>query len=205
GHTVREAETGAEAWSAWLEERQPLVISDWMMPGMDGLEFCRKMRAEQGSGLTYVILLTARAGKENYLEAMEAGVDDFIVKPFDKEQFAAHIRVARRILGLHENLATANADLERRVSERTAELEKALQAKSDFLSQASHELRTPMNHVLGFAQLLELDELTPEQEESVAQILNSGRDLLTLIDRILEVSQSNPDELDFLETQELNR
>ncbi len=201
GHDVREAETGADALAIWLKERQPLVISDWMMPGMDGLEFCRKIRAEQNSGLTYVILLTARTGKENYLEAAEAGVDDFIIKPFEKELFAAHIRVATRILGLDENLRAANADLEQRVDERTAELQKALKAKSEFLSQASHELRTPMNHVLGFAQLLELDALTSDQEESVAQILTSGRHLLTLIDRILAVSKSTPEELGFLETQ----
>jgi signal transduction histidine kinase len=176
-----------------------------MMPGMDGLEFCRKIRAEQDSRLTYVILLTARAGKENYLEAMEAGVDDFIVKPFEKEQFAAHIRVATRILGLHEGVRAANDALEQRVAERTAELEAALKAKSNFLSQASHELRTPMNHVLGFAQLLELDPLTPEQEESVEQILVSGRHLLTLIDRILAVSESKSSDLGFLETQVLHR
>lgn len=201
GHDVREAETGAEAWDLWLSERQPLVISDWMMPGMDGLEFCRRIRAAQSSQLTYVILLTARAGKENYLEASAAGVDDFIVKPFEKEMFAAHIRVATRILGLDENLRSANSDLERRVSERTAELEAALKAKSDFLSQASHELRTPMNHVLGFAQLLELDPLNEEQQASVQHILSSGRHLLTLIDRILAVSGSKPEDLSFLETQ----
>ena len=85
--------------------------------------------------------------------------------------------------------------------ERTAELESALQAKSEFLSRASHELRTPMNHVLGFAQLLELDSLTAEQSDSVRHILTSGRHLLTLIDRILAVSQSSPEELSFLETQ----
>jgi DNA-binding response OmpR family regulator len=200
GHTVREAETGAAAWEAWMEDRQPLVISDWMMPGMDGLEFCRKIRGEQSADLTYVILLTARSGKENYLEAMEAGVDDFIVKPFEKEQFAAHVRVATRILSLHEGVRAANDVLEQRVSERTAELEKALRAKSDFLSRASHELRTPMNHILGFAQLLELDSTEPEQRESVEQILTSGQHLLGLIDQILEVSQTDSSDVAFLET-----
>ena len=202
GHTVREAETGAAAWEAWVEERQPLVISDWMMPGMDGLAFCRKIRGEQSADLTYVILLTARSGKENYLEAMTAGVDDFIVKPFDKEQFAAHIRVAGRILGLHEGVRAANDVLEQRVQERTAELEKALRMKSEFLSRASHELRTPMNHVLGFAQLLELDPLSGDQAESVDQILTSGRHLLTLIDQILEVSNANSEALAFLATND---
>lgn len=202
GHVVREAETGGDALEVWLQERPPLVISDWMMPGMDGLEFCRKIRAEQGPQLTYVILLTAREGKENYLEAMEAGVDDFIVKPFEKEQFAAHIRVATRILGLHEGVRTAHDVLERRVIERTAELENALQAKGELLSRASHELRTPMHHILGFAQLLELDAVGEEQRENVKQILTSGQHLLRLIDQILEISQTGSEEPAFLQPSE---
>ncbi len=103
-----------------------------------------------------------------------------------------------RILDLHQSLRLANTDLERRVEERTAELEKALQAKSEFLSRASHELRTPMNHILGFAQLLSLKkELTEKQEASVRQILESGRRLLTLIDHILGISKSDANELSF--------
>lgn len=99
-----------------------------------------------------------------------------------------------------EALCEANNSLERRVYERTAELETALHAKDEFLSCASHELRTPMNHVLGFAQLLELDELTGDQRDSVGHILTSGRSLLQLIDRILGVSKSDPGDLSFLET-----
>src|SRR5438132_13953691 len=103
-----------------------------------------------------------------------------------------------RILDLHQRLLLANTDLERRVEERTAELENALQAKSEFLSRASHELRTPMNHILGFAQLLPLKKgLTEKQEASVRQILESGRRLLTLIDHILGISKTDPDELTF--------
>jgi CheY-like chemotaxis protein len=200
GHTVKEAETGGEALNIWQRERQPLVISDWMMPDLDGLEFCRRIRAADSSQLTYVILLTARSGKANHLEAMDAGVDDFIVKPFEKEQFAAHLRVATRILGLHESVRAANGILEQRVTERTAELESALRAKSEFLSRASHELRTPLNHILGFAQLLEFDAVEPEQRESVEQILTSGQHLLGLIDQILQVSESDSSDLAFLET-----
>jgi len=82
---------------------------------------------------------------------MDSGVDDSLHKRFDRDRFIARVRVAMRILDLHQSLRLANTDLERRVEERIAELEKALQAKSDFLSRASHELRTPMNHILGFA------------------------------------------------------
>jgi signal transduction histidine kinase len=85
---------------------------------------------------------------------------------------------------------------ERRVEERTAKLQKALQAKSELLSRASHELRTPMNHILGFAQLLaSRNGLTEKQEASVRQILESGCRLLTVIDHILGFSKSDPSEL----------
>ena len=199
GHTVREATNGREAWYAWLTGEYPLVISDWLMPDLDGLEFCRRIRAEPRADYSYIILLTACSGKTNYLEAMTAGADDFITKPFEKDALAARVRVAERILGLHATLRAANTELERRVGERTADLAAALRAKGEFLSRASHELRTPMNHILGFAQLLEMDPLDPEQQDSVAQILTSGRHLLTLIDRILAVSASRPEDLSFPE------
>jgi CheY-like chemotaxis protein len=200
GHEVHEATNGREAWEAWHSGEFPFIISDWMMPDLDGLEFCRRIRAAPRADYTYIVLLTSCSGKANYLEAMNAGADDFITKPFEKDAFAARVRVAERILGLHEKLRAANSDLERRVRERTAELETALRAKGEFLSRASHELRTPMNHILGFAQLLELDPLDPEQEESVGQILHSGAHLMRLIDRILQVSQSESNDLSFLET-----
>jgi CheY-like chemotaxis protein len=197
GHSVHEAENGRDALAFWEQEHQHLVISDWMMPDIDGLEFCREIRAKRGSDLTYIILLTARAGKANYLQAMEAGADDFITKPFEKDQLASRVRVAERILQLHENLSTANSELERRVLKRTAELENALAVKNEFLSRASHELRTPMNHILGFAQLLKMEALTPRQRTSVEQILTSGSQLLRLIDRVLAVAKARPNDLSF--------
>jgi CheY-like chemotaxis protein len=198
GYIVTEAANGCDAWAAWKRDHHQLVISDWMMPGMDGLELCRRIRAEETTQLSYIILITAREGKANYLDAMNSGVDDFMSKPLERDRFIARLRVAIRILDLNQSLRLANTDLERRVEERTAELEKALRVKSDFLSRASHELRTPMNHILGFAQLLtSKKQLTEKQEASVRQILESGRRLLTLIDHILGIAKSDANELSF--------
>ena len=104
GHEVVVAHDGQEAWSAMQQEQFSLLISDWMMPGIDGLELCRRVRAAEWGRYSYIILLTALGGKGRYLDGMDAGADDFITKPFDEEQLAARLRVASRILDLHETL-----------------------------------------------------------------------------------------------------
>lgn len=104
GHTVIAVADGHAAWQAWQEEAPALVISDWMMPGMDGLELCRAIRAKPSPHYTYLILLTALSGKGSYLDGMEAGADDFLSKPLDEDLLAARLCVAARILKLHEAL-----------------------------------------------------------------------------------------------------
>src|SRR4030043_1853772 len=100
GYTVLIAGDGNEAWDIILKDGVSLVITDWMMPGLDGLELCRQIRATKRPRYAYFILLTALEGKSNYMEAMEAGVDDFINKPFDPDQLRTRLNVAERIIGL---------------------------------------------------------------------------------------------------------
>ena len=104
GYAVTAVENGQKAWDAWKQDKYSLLISDWMMPDIDGLELCKMIRAEPSLQYTYIILLTALDGKGSYLEGMDAGADDFITKPFDEEQLAARLRVAERILALHKKL-----------------------------------------------------------------------------------------------------
>lgn len=99
GHEVVTAATGDEAWQRFDLEPVRVIVSDWMMPGMDGLELCRRVREREKTDYTYFILLTAiNTGRENLRRAMEAGIDDFLTKPLDREAILMRLNVAQRIL-----------------------------------------------------------------------------------------------------------
>lgn len=99
GHEVVEAADGAEAWKVLTRTPMRVVVSDWAMPVMDGLELCRKIRGAMGADYTYFILLTARdATGENQQAAADAGVDDFLTKPLNFDELWNRLRVAERIL-----------------------------------------------------------------------------------------------------------
>jgi putative two-component system response regulator len=101
GYEVQAVSDGAAAWEVLQEESAPkLAILDWVMPRMDGLEVCRKVRSLQKPEPTYILMLTSKGGKENVVEALESGADDYITKPFDRGELQARLRVGRRIVGL---------------------------------------------------------------------------------------------------------
>lgn len=99
GHEVVTAADGDEAWAAFDRDPVRVIVSDWMMPGMDGLQLCQKVRQRVKTDYTYFILLTAiNTGRENLRKAMDAGIDDFLAKPLDREAIMMRLRVAERIL-----------------------------------------------------------------------------------------------------------
>jgi DNA-binding response OmpR family regulator len=102
GYQVVATDNGKGAWEAFRHGGFRLVISDLLMPEIDGLELCRRIRASKTPKYTYVILLTALIGKKDYLEGMDAGADDFVTKPFDPDELKARLRVAERIVALQE-------------------------------------------------------------------------------------------------------
>src|SRR5436853_3919324 len=107
GYQVVATTNGKEAWEAFRRGRFRLVISDVLMPELDGLELCRRIRKHKQSKYTYVIIITALIGKKDYLEGMEAGADDFVTKPFDADELEARLRVAERIISFQEQDAAA--------------------------------------------------------------------------------------------------
>lgn len=99
GHEVAEASDGVEAIHALELQPVRVIVSDWLMPEMDGLDLCRRIRGRVNAEYTYFILLTSRtADHANQREAIEAGVDDFLTKPLDLQELWMRLRVAERIL-----------------------------------------------------------------------------------------------------------
>ena len=103
------AKDGSEAWKLLQRPDCPkLVLLDWILPDIDGVELCRRIRqADSGQAYSYVILLTGKDARADLLEAMQAGADDYLVKPFDQLELKARLLVGKRIVGLHEQLVSA--------------------------------------------------------------------------------------------------
>jgi diguanylate cyclase (GGDEF)-like protein len=114
GYDVVVACDGAEAWSILQSEHSPkIAILDWMMPGMTGLEVCRRTRANarEKDVYTYIILLTSKSQREDLIEGMESGADDYLTKPFDQHELKVRLRPGIRILELHHELISAREEL----------------------------------------------------------------------------------------------
>jgi len=112
GYEVVVASDGAEAWETLQSDDAPqLAILDWMMPAMDGLEVCQELRRQRAEPYVYVILLTARGQRADLVQGMEAGADDYVVKPFDPHELKVRLRAGTRIVELQTELIAAREAL----------------------------------------------------------------------------------------------
>ena len=127
------ASDGVEALEILNREGIQLVISDWLMPRMDGLELCQRIRAGTFPGYVYVIILTAKDSKGELITAMEAGADDYIAKPFDKNELNVRIRAGERVLNLEKDLEDRNERLTKAFSIMRKDLEAAAKMQKDLL------------------------------------------------------------------------
>jgi serine phosphatase RsbU (regulator of sigma subunit) len=101
GHDCIVAEDGLLAWERYRETSPEVVISDWIMPGLDGDELCRRIRADEDGPYTYFVMLTSLEDKEHVLRGMQAGVDDYLTKPLDRNDLSARLIAATRVTALH--------------------------------------------------------------------------------------------------------
>jgi len=111
GHEPRLILSGSAASELIDREDRRLIITDWVMPDLDGLELCRRIRARQGRPYNYVIILTSRTDRRDRLEGLAAGADDFLTKPVDEDELAIRLAIAERILVVQADLEEKNARL----------------------------------------------------------------------------------------------
>ncbi len=112
GYRVTVVEDGAEAWNILQDELPPqILILDWVIPGISGVDLCRKVRALNRASYQYILLATANDAKRDLVRGMEAGADDYVTKPFDKRELQARLKTANRILSLQDDSVQAHAQL----------------------------------------------------------------------------------------------
>jgi signal transduction histidine kinase len=179
-YTVEAVENGIRALEAARTRLPDLVLSDVMMPGLDGFGLLRELKADPKTAAVPVILLSARAGEEAKVEGLEAGADDYLVKPFSARELVARVE------------GTVKAA---RARQRAEALARELSQRADFEEQligiVSHDLRTPMTAIrLGVVALLRGDELSERQTTSVVRIQTSAERALRMIRDLLDFTQA---------------
>lgn len=142
GYEVVSTVDGNEAWKELQRTDAPkLVVLDWMMPGIDGVEVCRRLRQVETNLPAYVIFLTARDDNKDIVEGLDTGADDYITKPFERNELRSRINVGHRIIELQTSLL---------------EKEK-LQGVIEMAGSVCHEMNQPIQVISGYSELLMMD------------------------------------------------
>lgn len=198
GYEISLAKTGQEAITHIFDHQPDLILLDITLPDINGIDICRTIKLNETTEKIPVIFISGCIDTNDVVKGFDVGCVDYIRKPFVQAEVLARVKTHLTLKCLHENL-------ERRVAERTKELEKAKilaetanQAKTQFLSRMSHEFKTPLNSVMGFAQLLELQILDNETEKALASrefIIEAGKHLIELVDDVLDIAHMENQQL----------
>jgi two-component system, cell cycle sensor histidine kinase PleC len=182
GHEVFEAEDGLAAYAACQHAVPGMIISDVVMPGVDGFDLCRLLRGQPETALVPILMATGLDDDGAVAAAFDAGATDFIAKPFNWHILRYRVRYMIRAARAFTDLIATK--------ERA---EAADRAKSAFLANVSHELRTPLNAVIGFSEIMHqqvLGPLSTQYAEYAKIISDSGSHLLTIINDLLDVAKA---------------
>ena len=178
-YKIKVATSGAQGLELAMQEPQPdLILLDIMMPGLDGYEVCRRLKADSRSKHIPVIFLSALDKESDELQGLDAGAVDFITKPFKLEIVRARIGTQIELLRMRQQLQNARL-----------KAEAASQSKSVFLANMSHEIRTPMSAIMGMTDLALEKAVDPQQRSYLETVKLSADSLLSLINDILDFSK----------------
>jgi len=165
------AENGIEAWKLLKASGARILVTDWEMPGLSGLDLCRKIRKEYVESYIYIILVTSRGEKEDTIEGLKAGADDFLIKPLNVGELRARIRTGLRIIKLEDQYKKANAQLLQ--SEKMASV-------GQLAAGVAHEINNPTGFVSS-----NLKTLSGYQKD-INDLIAMYKDLLILLKRSTE-------------------
>jgi len=198
GWQVVTAEDGESALAAVAARSPDVILLDVMMPPPDGYEVCQRLKDDPATAFIPIVIITGRTGMQDRIRGAAAGADEFLTKPFDHVELVTRVKALLRGKRFHDQLQAHNAELERRVDQRTAELQRALDAlrgldrlKSEFIAIVSHELRTPTLHVKGYIDLLAdgaLGTLSARQSEGLGVAQEAVARLEQVVADVLEFS-----------------
>jgi len=166
-YIVKTAQTGEEAIETVAQFTPDIVLLDIMMPGMDGYQTCEKLREIPSLVDTKIIMVSAKATLPERMKGYEVGADDYLVKPFEEDELMAKVSVYLRL----------------RTTEEISKM------KDEFSMAVSHEMRTPLNAVIGFGEYLQESITEDENKELCKAIVKSGKTLLQIVEDILNLSQ----------------
>jgi signal transduction histidine kinase len=185
GNQVQTFTTAEAAIEAYQETFYSMILIDIGLPGMNGLECCRRIRAHPKGKYSFLLVTTGRTKFDCLRDSLDAGADDYIKKPFNLDLLKIRLEIAEKH-GL-DRLERMLADKELQRARKMAE--SASVAKNNFLASVSHELRTPLNGILGYTQILKRDSnMLPKQSNAIETIHECGEHLLTMINDVLDFS-----------------
>jgi CheY-like chemotaxis protein len=188
GHEAVSYGDGTSAWEAFQKEAFPMAVLDWNMPGIDGVDLCRRIRATEKGKATFILMITAREGAEALRAALDAGADDFIAKPLSAENLSARLTIAERRM---------ETDAARRRAEFALARAQWLAGIGETSLAVQHEINNPLASLIGGAYLLESIRSPEEQRELVKTVAAAAKRISDVVQRLANLK--DPKSVEYLQ------